>query len=453
MKVAHQNSAKLPYMVSVCYGAGSLGTAAFVIIPQLLLLYFLTDTLEVPPLWAAVAVFLPKLWEFATDPVLGALSDKTNTRWGRRRPFMFVGAVFFSLTFYLMFTVPVFDDWVPRFLYVLVMYSLCTTAYTVYAIPYMAMPAEMTTDKDERTIVVSSRMVFVTVGVLLAGALAPFMLEHGGNGGDAYVQVGLVFAGLSFVAMMISVIGTSRAPFSSKKHDATPFTAQIKLAFKSASFSRLFAAFVIQLISISVMTVIFPYYGKYLMVEFENAITFFFILMTVFTLGAMPFWVIFSRKVGKKIAFQVSTAIQACAAILLFWAPENHGFYWLAICVFGIGNAGVQLFPYAMLPDLIDIEKHKSGQNREGIYTGIWVAGEKFGLAFGAVLIGVSLSMVGFEESSGGAIEQTPLVLESIRYLISFVPALILLSSLWPLNRCLIDSELSDIQLADGVNV
>src|SRR5699024_6580665 len=119
----------------LAYGLGSVGTAIFIIAPQILLLYFMTEALAIPPAAAGLALLFPKLIEFFTDPLIGRWSDRVDTRWGRRRPFMAFGALFFLIGFIALFSPPDFSHWHSALIWVLLLYALTTTAYTFFEVP------------------------------------------------------------------------------------------------------------------------------------------------------------------------------------------------------------------------------------------------------------------------------------------------------------------------------
>ncbi len=143
----------------VGYSVGSLGTGIYNSVPAVLLLYFMTDTLGIGAGLASLAIFLPKIWDVVTDPFMGWLSDNTRSKRGRRRPYLLVGAILMSVTFVFLFTVPDYETPFERFLYVLIVFTASATAYTVFAVPYITIPAEISDNHHERTKIMSWRML------------------------------------------------------------------------------------------------------------------------------------------------------------------------------------------------------------------------------------------------------------------------------------------------------
>ena len=187
----------------LAYGAGSIGAGIFSTIPGLLLLFYLTDTLAVPAGLAGLAILIPKLWDIVTDPIVGSWSDRTQTRWGRRRPFLLAGALLLPLCFMALFMAPVGDP-IVSFFWVLIAFCAAAGAFTLFQVPYATMPTEMTGDYHERTTLVAYRMAFLTVGILAGGALAPELIEAGGGGVAGYASMSVVLALVTMAAMLVS---------------------------------------------------------------------------------------------------------------------------------------------------------------------------------------------------------------------------------------------------------
>jgi glycoside/pentoside/hexuronide:cation symporter, GPH family len=163
------------------YGIGSVGTGIVGALPGLLLLIFLTDTLGVPAGWAGLILLVPKAWDVVLNPIVGAWSDRTTAGGGTRTPWLLAGSIGVPVLFAAMFAVPVSGvaagaGWVA------VAFLLATTAYSLYHVNYVALPAEMTDDPRERTRIMTPRIVLLTVGILIAGGLGPALSETAGGG-------------------------------------------------------------------------------------------------------------------------------------------------------------------------------------------------------------------------------------------------------------------------------
>ena len=150
------------------YGSGDLGFSLTNTILNVYLALFLTDVVGVAPAVAAAAFFVGSTWDYINDPIIGYISDRTRTRWGRRRPFLLFGALPFAAAFCLLWWRPPFDTTLALGIYYAAAFALFDTAATFVYMPYYALTPELTDDYDERTALTSTRMFFSILGSLLA---------------------------------------------------------------------------------------------------------------------------------------------------------------------------------------------------------------------------------------------------------------------------------------------
>src|SRR6478735_8037905 len=162
----------LPRRIRVGYGSGSVATGAFGTVPGLMLLPFLTDSLGIAALAAGFIVFLPKAWDVILNPIAGRISDRTEDPRGPRRPWLLKAGLALSATFALLFAAPEMATGLEA-LWVLVLFLACASAYAFFQVPYVAMPAEMTSSYDERTRLMTWRVTILAFTIMLAGATAP----------------------------------------------------------------------------------------------------------------------------------------------------------------------------------------------------------------------------------------------------------------------------------------
>ncbi|MFD0537598.1 MFS transporter [Actinomadura luteofluorescens] len=165
-------TAALPRRRLLGYGVGSIGTGVFSSVPGLLLLYYLTDVLGVSAAIAGVVLVVPKAWDVLLNPIVGAASDREAVRTGRRTRFLLLGALTLPVLFAAMFAVPV-DS--PGFAatWAGVTFLLAASAFACFQVPYVALPAEISGEPSERGRAMAWRVVCLTVGILVAGGLAP----------------------------------------------------------------------------------------------------------------------------------------------------------------------------------------------------------------------------------------------------------------------------------------
>lgn len=406
------------------YGMGSLGPAIFILTPQILLLFFMTEILNIPPGAAGIGILIPKVWELIFDPLLGRWSDRLNTRWGRRRPLMALGAVLFLIAFIMMFSPPSLSDWQATLIWVVAFYTLTSTGYSLFTVPYATLLAEVTDDAHVRTKIAAWRSAILAFGFLIAGAFAPWLVSIKGAGHAGYMYMAILIGLIAFAGMMSAVVGTGGAVI--KPVQTSTKQSAMLMPFRNPAFRWLWFGFVIQMISVALNTAMLPFYSKYWLGNNASTIPTIFLGLTVLTIATTWCWIWLSRRLGKHNGFVLATVLYSLATASLWFAMYGATGLWFAIVLFGIANAGQQLFCFAIVPDIIAQQRDLTGIEEEGAFTGLWIWGEKIGLALGAGLAGLILQVTGFQQGSGVAlIEQTTVALSAVAWSVSVIPAVI----------------------------
>ncbi len=428
---------RLPLSLLLGYGVGSVGTGMFTTVPGLLLLYFMTDTLGIPAGMAGWAVFVPKLWDVLIDPLVGTLSDRTRSSLGRRRPYLLAGGLLLPVFFAALFSVPVFESHRSSFLYVAGAFLLAATAFAVFQVPYLAMPAEMTRDYHERTTLMSYRMAFLSAGILVGGAAAPLLVQAGGGGRKGYAVMGLALGGVCLLTLLGAFFATRRAPRLEHVASSLGLREQLRVAAGNRPFFVLLAGYFVQLAALSCLLSAVPFYAKYVLHGNAQTVTILFACLIVPALAAMPFWNLLSRRLGKLGGWVTSISLFALINLtLLTGSPEHARLVYVQVAFLGLAYAGTQLFPFSMLPDTIHADQARSGLRREGAFTGVWTANEKTAMALGALLAGLVLDFMGFVESVPGQVVSQPAsAILGVRITMALLPPLLLLLSLPLLRR------------------
>lgn len=439
-EVIRDDRVALSGRVRAGYGAGSVATGAFGTVPGLMLLPFLTDTLGVAALAAGAIVFLPKAWDVVLNPIAGRISDRTVDPRGARRPWLLRGGIGLVVAFALLFGGPDLPGVLDP-LWVLIAFVCCATAYAFFQVPYVSMPAEITSGYHERTRLMSWRVVLLALVILVAGASAPAIRDAIG-GRDGYRVMGLVMAGLILVGVLAAYFGTARAPVG-RVHAATgSVTEQLRIVARDVDFRRLLITFVVQALAIGAMLAGVDYLASEVL-QSPGASTILFLCFVGPALAMTPLWTMVGRRIGKRRGYAASSVLLALGAALAVLAghtpaPVLYG----AVAIAGVGYAGAQLFPLAMLPDAAAADARRTGSNRNGVFTGVWTAGETLGLALGPGLYAVMLAIGGYVSSTADIVATQPdSALTAIVLGFSVVPAgLVLLSMVW-LARCRLAEE------------
>jgi len=415
--------------IRVGFGFGSVATGSFSTVPGLLLLFYMTEILAIPAAVAGTIVFLPKLWDAVTDPVMGAISDRTRSSAGRRLPWMRAGAVLMPLAFVAMFAPPLFEPTVWVFL----AYAAAATAYTLYSIPYISLPAELTDDPDETTVLLGWRTAFMTLGILGGGAVGPAVVKAFGGGTDGYLAMGVFMGALLLTSMGLCTWALQGAPTRASTTEGgtvaealAGFTDDVRAIAGNRAFLILLASYFGKLLGVGVVLAVVPYLARYVLEGDEGTVTALFVSLIGPAVLTMPLWVWAAKRIGTKAGYLASLGLFALGSGLLYVVPPGPAFYGL-VGLMGIGYAGSQLFPFSMLPDVQRAELDRTGVAREGVMTGVWMASDKGGIALGAFVAAQVLSATGFAE---GGVAQSPEAIHGVLLACSLVPAVFMTTGL-----------------------
>jgi glycoside/pentoside/hexuronide:cation symporter, GPH family len=378
------------------YAMGSFGTGVFSTVPAVLLLYFCTETLKISGSVAALLILIPKLWSIAWDPFVGSWSDRSTHSWGRRRPFMAVGIIGMVCAFVLLFNVPSLSVWQTT-VWVGVGYFALATLYSLFAVPYIAIPAQVAEDQSALARLVSWRMVLVMIGILAGAAGAPMIVDAAGGGRIGYGVMGWAIAMLCLVAMSLPLIMLRGRDHPAEMiATATPrasLIADMVAAMANLNFRKLSLAYLAQAIAFGTFSAIVPYVVTKGMGKTDADIGTALGVYLLATIFAVPFWSWVGKKIGLIAALKWSAASYGLSAlgvglIILYQIDWTVALAFLAFA--GIPFAGLQVLPFTLVGDVIRAE----GVDAEGRFTGIWTAVEKLGLALGAVLVGQAIDLI-----------------------------------------------------------
>ncbi|HET6529254.1 MAG TPA: MFS transporter [Actinoplanes sp.] len=421
----------LPRRVLAGYSLGSLVTGAFGTVPGLLLLPYLTDTLGVAAGLAGLLVLLPKAWDVLVNPVAGRLSD----RHGDRRPFLLVAGLVLGVLFAAMFAGP-FGSGADAGAYVAIAFLATATAFALFQVPYVAMPAELTDGYAERTRLMTWRVAVLALAILVSGALAPLIVEQTGGGLTGHRWAG-VFVGALIVVGTVGVFtGTRGAPYRAPAASEPSLRVQLRIATANRSFVALLLCFVVQSAGIGTMLAGVQYFADHVVVR-EAGATFLFAAFVGPALLVMPAWSGIGARLGKLRALIVASVLFAAGALALLGAPAlPPPAIYLVVAAIGVGYAGQQVFALALLPDRIADDTERTGRRQAGVFTGVWTAGETLGLALGPGLYALVLQVFGYVSSSTGeAAAQDDTARLGVLLGFSLVPALLVGAAVLFLRR------------------
>ncbi len=470
------------------YSTGSLGTGGFATLPGLVLVYFLTDSLGVTAALAGLIVVVAKVWDVLIDPIIGDLSDRSLRRTGSRARFMRIGAVFLPIFFLATFAVPTAVEGRAAGVWVLVAFIAAATAFSLFQVPYIALPAELTENYDERTRLLTWRVVVLTLAILMFGGGGPMLRALGGDNerlGYAIMALvaGLVIAlGFYISSKVAPQVAPSAEPAGARVSAIAQYKLGISVLRRSKPFRTLLGTFFLQGLATGMMLAGAQYVAKWVL-HSESAVTLLFVALIAPALLMAPVWGRIALRVGKEKAFAWATILFIVGSLALMGLAVAPGAWvYAAVGLCGAAYAGMQSLPMAMLPDVIthDANTEMSAgasravglaagaeagadaaanagvpalespvstattddqETRAGVFGGVWTAGETTGMALGSTALTLVLALTGYLESSGStSVVQPDSAVLGIVLAFSLIPALATAASLvtlraYPLRR------------------
>lgn len=415
----------IPRRVKVSWGAGALGVGILMNSIGALILFYMVSVLRIDPALAGSLVFVSKLLGIVTDPVVGTWSDRLRTDRSRRRPFLLYGAVVCSVSYVLIFTTPMFASEAARAAYVFAALLLYTCGYSLFNVPYMSMPAEMTDSYHERTAVHGVRMMYVAVAGLIVGTLSPLVLEKlGRTAWSSYAVVGIGAGTVILVTMLIAWAGTGAARYTQAPMQRPKIFAEIGHVFANRHFVRLLLVKATQLIGVAATQAALMFFLLNVLQRDLTVLAPAAIASTIVQLVAAPLLVKLSRRIGKSQTYIVGAVCYlVTVASWAFASPAEPAWaYVLRIAVIGFGAAGNVIMAMSMLTDIISFDAKQSGVRREGVFTAFYSFTEKFTYAFGPLIVGVALSAAGFDKNLPPEMIQTPAIRQALLLGVCYIP-------------------------------
>lgn len=386
------------------WSVGTIGVSLLLNTQNVAALFFFVTVLKIEPLLAGALITVSKIYDLLTDPIMGTISDKTRTRWGRRRPYLLSGGLACGITFAVLFSVPEFQSETAVIVYVTAALLLVASAYTVFNVPYLAMPAEMVEGYHDRSVMMSYRVFFIAVATFAATAGWPVLISflqevRGLSQRDTYRYAGMFFGLLIAIGMMGAFFGTRNATFTEQVKTTLPLSARMRMLAENRPF-LLFVG--IKLTGLFAFASLLAAKFFFISVVMQRPIAIAFIFGVTSLAGqliALPYALYLARRFGKVRVLVISSSLMIVFTLTwLFSGPtEPLWVYGLRGFLLGIAGIGTILGAQAMMPDVIEYDYRRTGLRREGVYAGIASFIEKTAFTLSALIIGGFLSFMGFD--------------------------------------------------------
>jgi glycoside/pentoside/hexuronide:cation symporter, GPH family len=396
---------RLPLPLRIGWGIGGLGSYTVLSTSSLLLMFFMSTALGISPAIAGGVIFACKLYDMALNPAIGALSDRHESRWGRRRPFLLIGAALASTALVLMFNVPGGFGQTASLAWVIGSLLLLATGYTFFNVPYLSMPAEMTSSLHERSVLMSWRVFFVSIATLVSTGAAPALIAQFGGGRAGFAAMSWLVGGVCLAAMVLCFFGTAAARMTPRSAARLAFVQQLRLVLDNAPFRLFMGAKFLQLLGLSASSTALAFLIVTVLGRGPGGLAAFGVASTVGTIVSMPAWVALSRRHGKRNVYIGSILVFAVTKLswLLATPQEAQALFLGRAALTGLASGGIMMLGTSLLPDCAEYDFRRTGLRREGLYAGFYSFIEKFAFALGPALSGLILSAGGFIESTAGA--------------------------------------------------
>ncbi len=447
---------KLSLSTKLAYGAGDLGPAITANIGVFYALFFFTNAAGLNAGLAGGILLIGKIWDAVNDPMVGVMSDRTKSRWGRRLPWMLYGAIPFGIFFFLQWVVPQFssdrsaNNW-ALFWYYVIIAIVFNTFFTAVNLPYTALTPELTQDYNERTSLNSFRFTFSIGGSILSLILAQIIFAQlKTTPQQQYVVLAGICTVLSVLPLYWCVWGVRDRVLAfeaqrveTEESERLSVPEQLRIAFRNRPFLYVIGIYLCSWLGVQVTASILPYFVVNWMglpeAEFPKVA----IAVQGTALVMLSVWSAVSRRVGKKAVYYMGMIVWIIAqAGLFFLQPGQVGLMYFLAVLAGFGVSTAYLVPWSMMPDVIELDELNTGQRREGIFYGFMVLLQKVGLALAVFLVGQALEFAGFVATVPGqpAPIQPPSALLAIRSAIGPLPTVALICGLvlayfYPITR------------------
>ena len=405
--------------IRIGYGIGDYAICLYWSGVSLYLLYFYTDVVGITPQMAGLIYAIGIAWDAITDPFMGYMAERTRTKMGSYRPYIYYGSIPLALSFVVLLWVPPFEGML-LLSFLIVVNLIHRTCFTIVSVPYSSLTARITDDSDERTKLTTARMLAASFGTFSISALAfPIVLYFGG-GEEAlgFVYLGLIAGLVAVIILSITVYFVEERSFEFTKAELPNFSKVFKSVSNNYPFWIVFSAILILISTYLMFNNNLIYFSKYALGfhEYQGLILG---VLSGTNLLAIPIWAFLAIKVGKKNTWMISMAFLFVGFLIFYFYPisELNELLYILGCI-GFANGATGVLFWSMLPDTIEYGEWRTGIRTESSLYGFMTFAQKGAIAIAIAILGTVLTKIGFEPNE----EQTAQTLSDLKSLMSIIP-------------------------------
>jgi len=424
-------NSKVTLREKIGYGFGDAASSMFWKIFTFYLAIFYTDVFGITAAAAGTMFLITRIWDTANDPIMGVIGDRTNTRWGKFRPYLFWVAVPFGITGVILFTTPNFNE-MGKLVYAYITYTLMMMVYTAINVPYASLLGVMTADGNERTSFASFRMLFAFGGSILVVLIYQPLVDifKKGVAETTAYQLTMVVIGLIAIGFFMLTFLWTRERITTPKAQQNSLKDDFKNLLKNTPWFILLGAGVMTLIFHSVPDWVAMYYFKYYIID-DSAIalskmtftlsTLYLALGQIFNLFGVASAKFVSSKLGKRKTFMFAMIAAAVLSVFFYFCTKEQVVFVYLLQALISFCAGI-IFPllWSMYADSADWSEWKTSRRATGLVFSASSMTQKLGWTLGGSITLWLLAFYGFKAN----VDQSPETIHGIKIMLSIVPAI-----------------------------
>jgi glycoside/pentoside/hexuronide:cation symporter, GPH family len=409
------------------------------------LLFFYTDIYRIPAAAAGTIMMVARFWDMAIDPLVGIVSDRTQTRWGKFRPYILFGAVPYAALSVLTFTTPNFSE-TGKIFYAGATYVLLMTAYALVNLPYSSLAAVMSSDTYERAGLNTYRFICAFIGQFVVTGLALTLATYFGGGDKAKgFQYTVILFGLLSLVFFFITFATTRERVQPSTALPSSLKEDLKNLFKNQPWIILACVGIVSFVMFAIQNSAIAYYFKYYIGD-EKGVQWFNVIGTIALIVALPLSKPLARRFGNRTVFIGSSIVSGLCFVAMYLPGKGNI---VAIYVFNIlakmAYAPAVPLLWTMIADSADYSEWKSGRRATGLYFSAATFAQKAGWGIGAAIAGWLLTVFHYVPNA----VQTASALLGIKLLVSVIPGVLYMSCALFMIFYAIDAQTTDRMKAD----
>lgn len=452
MSVKHQNDSrissfsqgdvaadqkKLAIPVGLGWAAGAVGIYVMSSVVSALVLKFSVDNLGLTAAIAGIIITVTRLFDAGIDPFMGTLSDRTQSRWGRRRPYLLIGGFLCALSPVILFGDPFSVALSAPAIYLTFALIIFSMAHTAFNVPHLTMSYEMTNSQMERTLLMSFRVYAMGLGAIVGASLGPWIITQYGGGLAGYAAMSWWLGGIILVACLIAFWATGFAPTNKVAAQTKKATLKDAVqAIHNRPFVSLVTAKSLYLFGTGVASSCYAFLITNVIKSDLATLGLMLSVMMGCMILVQPFWVWFTNRWGKRLCFIAAAPLNAMASASWFFVEQGEPMWAILArgAMIGLFGGGMALAIQAMLPDTLEHDVERTGIRQEGVLTGIFTTVERTISALGVAATGLILSIGGYVSGRPGGAQSEDAIM-AIYIATSLVPAFCILGSIGLMSR------------------